>query len=72
MNIRQLGQNGPKVSAIGYGCMGLDFGYAHTVSRADGISLIRAAVERGDIFRHRRSLWPMDQRRNRRRGARTL
>jgi aryl-alcohol dehydrogenase-like predicted oxidoreductase len=50
MNIRQLGQNGPKVSAIGYGCMGLDFGYAHTVSRADGISLIRAAVERGVTF----------------------
>lgn len=50
MKIRQLGQNGPQVSAIGYGCMGLDFGYANTVSRAEGIGLIRAAVERGVTF----------------------
>lgn len=47
---RQLGQNGPQVSAIGYGCMGLDFGYANTVSRAEGIALIRAAAERGVTF----------------------
>ena len=50
MKIRQLGRNGPQVSAIGYGCMGLDFGYANTVSRAEGIGLIRAAVERGVTF----------------------
>jgi len=50
MKIRQLGQNGPQVSAIGYGCMGLDFGYANTLSRADGVAMIRAAVERGVTF----------------------
>lgn len=50
MKIRQLGQNGPQVSALGYGCMGLDFGYANTLSRADGVAMIRAAVERGVTF----------------------
>ena len=50
MNFRQLGPNGPTVSAIGYGCMGLDFGYANTVTRAEGIALIRAAVDRGVTF----------------------
>ncbi|MCK0195707.1 aldo/keto reductase [Ancylobacter sp. 6x-1] len=43
------GRSGLEVSAIGFGCMGLDHGYAgtSTVSRQDGIALIRAAVERG-------------------------
>ncbi|NOW45646.1 aryl-alcohol dehydrogenase-like predicted oxidoreductase [Novosphingobium sp. SG751A] len=50
MKIRQLGQNGPQVSALGYGCMGLDFGYANTLSRGDGVAMIRAAVERGVTF----------------------
>jgi len=50
MKTRQLGQNGPQVSAIGYGCMGLDFGYANILSRADGIAMIRAAAERGVTF----------------------
>lgn len=50
MNFRQLGPNGPTVSAIGYGCMGLDFGYTNTVTRAEGIALIRAAVDRGVTF----------------------
>lgn len=50
MKIRQLGQNGPQVSALGYGCMGLDFGYANTLSRADGVAMIRTAVERGVTF----------------------
>lgn len=47
MQKRILGTNGLKVSALGYGCMGLDFGYANKVSKQDGISLIRQAVERG-------------------------
>ncbi|GHC94359.1 aldo/keto reductase [Novosphingobium pokkalii] len=50
MNTRNLGQRGPVVSALGFGCMGLDFGYGKTVPRADGIALIRAAVERGVTF----------------------
>lgn len=50
MKTRKLGTNGLEVSAIGFGCMGLDFGYATKVSRADGVSLIRAAAERGVTF----------------------
>ena len=46
MNTRELGQ-GLTVSAIGYGCMGLNHGYATPIDRADAVALIRAAVERG-------------------------
>ena len=47
MQKRALGTSGLEVSAIGLGCMGLNFGYGQAVSKADGIALIRAAVERG-------------------------
>lgn len=49
MHTRTLGQN-LTVSALGYGCMGLDFGYANTVSQGDGIAMIRAAFDRGLTF----------------------
>jgi aryl-alcohol dehydrogenase-like predicted oxidoreductase len=49
MKTRTLG-NGLEVSALGLGCMGLNFGYGTAVSKADGIALIRAAVERGVTF----------------------
>ncbi len=39
-----------EVSAIGLGCMGLSFGYGPAVEKQQGISLIRAAVERGVTF----------------------
>jgi aryl-alcohol dehydrogenase-like predicted oxidoreductase len=39
-----------EVSAIGLGCMGLSFAYGKPVDKADGIALIRAAVERGVTF----------------------
>ena len=39
-----------EVSAIGFGCMGLNFGYANSVSKDEGIALIRAAAERGVTF----------------------
>jgi aryl-alcohol dehydrogenase-like predicted oxidoreductase len=39
-----------EVSAIGLGFMGLSFGYGPPVNRQEGISLIRAAVERGVTF----------------------
>ena len=39
-----------EVSAIGYGCMGLDFGYGKKVSKAEGVALIRQAVDRGVTF----------------------
>jgi aryl-alcohol dehydrogenase-like predicted oxidoreductase len=39
-----------EVSAIGLGCMGLSSGYGPAVDKKEGISLIRAAVERGVTF----------------------
>src|SRR4029450_4174122 len=46
MKKRVLGQSALEVSAIGFGCMGLNFGYATSVSKGNGIKLIRQAVER--------------------------
>ena len=50
MQKRQLGSSGLEVSALGLGCMGLSFSYGTPVAEADGIALIRAAVERGVTF----------------------
>lgn len=50
MQQRVLGKSGLEVSAIGFGCMGLNFGYSHMLSRQKGIALIRAAVDRGVTF----------------------
>ena len=50
MRKRKLGNNNLEVSAIGFGCMGLNFGYASSLTREEGINLIRAAVERGVTF----------------------
>jgi aryl-alcohol dehydrogenase-like predicted oxidoreductase len=50
MKTRTLGRSGLEVSALGFGCMGLDFGYAIKVSKAEGVALIRAAVDRGVTF----------------------
>ena len=50
MQKRYLGKSKLEVSAIGLGCMGLSFGYGPAVEKAQGISLIRAAVERGVTF----------------------
>ncbi|RTL44396.1 MAG: aldo/keto reductase [Burkholderiales bacterium] len=47
---RQLGRSGLHVSALGFGCMGLSFGYGPGVDRAAGVQLIRQAVERGITF----------------------
>jgi aryl-alcohol dehydrogenase-like predicted oxidoreductase len=47
---RELGRNGPQVSAIGLGCMGISFSYATALSKEEGVALIRAAVERGVTF----------------------
>src|ERR1700722_11542469 len=46
---RSLGQ-GLKVSAIGYGAMGLSFGYGPPTDKQQAIAVIRAAVERGVTF----------------------
>ena len=50
MQQRELGRSGLKVSALGYGCMGLSFGYGPGVDRDSGVQMIRAAFERGVTF----------------------
>lgn len=45
MKKRKLGNL--EVSAVGYGCMGLSYGYGPATDRHEGITLIRAAAERG-------------------------
>jgi aryl-alcohol dehydrogenase-like predicted oxidoreductase len=50
MQKRKLGKSGLEVSELGFGCMGLSFGYGPATDRQEAISLIRAAVERGVTF----------------------
>src|SRR4029079_11973326 len=50
MRTRQFGTSGLEVSALGFGCMGMSFGYGPAVDREQGISLLRTAVERGITF----------------------
>jgi aryl-alcohol dehydrogenase-like predicted oxidoreductase len=48
MKKRQLGSL--EVSALGYGCMGLDSTYGKPLERAEAIKMIHAAVDRGVTF----------------------
>ncbi|MFT3999060.1 MAG: aldo/keto reductase [Rhizobium sp.] len=50
MKKRVLGKSGLEVSALGFGCMGLNFSYGHSLSKDEGIKLVRDAVERGVTF----------------------
>jgi aryl-alcohol dehydrogenase-like predicted oxidoreductase len=50
METRRLGNSNLEVSAIGFGCMGISFGYGQPAGRAEGIAIIRAAFERGVTF----------------------
>jgi aryl-alcohol dehydrogenase-like predicted oxidoreductase len=50
MNKRQLGRSGLEVSALGFGCMGLSFGYGPGLDRADAVQLIRQAFDSGVTF----------------------
>jgi aryl-alcohol dehydrogenase-like predicted oxidoreductase len=50
MKTRILGKTGLEVSALGFGCMGLDFGYASKLSKQEGVTLIRQAANRGVTF----------------------
>jgi aryl-alcohol dehydrogenase-like predicted oxidoreductase len=50
MKKRVLGKSNLEVSAIGFGCMGLNFSYGHALSKAESVTLIRQAVERGETF----------------------
>jgi len=50
MQKRKLGNSGLEVSALGLGCMGLNFGYGPATEKTAAIALIRAAVEQGVTF----------------------
>src|SRR5262245_61897265 len=50
MKKRELGRSGLEVSAVGFGCMGMSFGYGPAKDRREMIALVRAAVERGVTF----------------------
>jgi len=50
MKTRKLGRSNLEVSAIGFGCMGLSFGYGPAVDTQEGIKVIRRAVELGVNF----------------------
>jgi aryl-alcohol dehydrogenase-like predicted oxidoreductase len=50
MQKRKLGKSGLEVSAIGFGCMGLNYHRGPAPDRREAIALVRAAVERGVTF----------------------
>jgi aryl-alcohol dehydrogenase-like predicted oxidoreductase len=50
MNIRNLGNTGLKVSAMGLGCMGMSFGYGPASDKKEMISLIHEAIDQGVTF----------------------
>jgi len=50
MKKRKLGISNLEVSAIGFGCMGLNYAYSSTLDKQGAIALVRAAVERGVTF----------------------
>ncbi|MHB1937274.1 MAG: aldo/keto reductase [Acidobacteriaceae bacterium] len=50
MDTRALGNSGLKVSALGFGCMGMSFGLGPAKDKKEMISLLHAAVERGVTF----------------------
>ncbi len=47
MQKRRLGTSNLEVSAIGFGCMGLSYGYGPAIEKQQAIAVIEAAVERG-------------------------
>jgi aryl-alcohol dehydrogenase-like predicted oxidoreductase len=50
MQKRKLGNSNLEVSALGFGCMGLNFSYGPAGDRQEMVSLVRSAVERGITF----------------------
>jgi aryl-alcohol dehydrogenase-like predicted oxidoreductase len=50
MQKRKLGKSSLELSAIGFGCMGLNSGYGHPLSKEDATKLIRDAADRGVTF----------------------
>ena len=50
MQKRNLGKSGLEVSAIGFGCMGLNFAYGTAMEKKDAIALLRSAFDNGVTF----------------------
>ena len=50
MQKRMLGASGLEVSALGFGCMGLSYGYGPATEREQAIKVIRAAYDGGVTF----------------------
>src|SRR5450759_3470101 len=50
MRKRKLGKSGLEVSALGFGCMGLSFGYGPATEKQEAIRVIRSAFDRGVTF----------------------
>src|SRR5579864_7171041 len=50
MNKRTLGKSGLEVSALGFGCMGLSFGFGPATEKSEAIKVIRAAYDGGVTF----------------------
>jgi aryl-alcohol dehydrogenase-like predicted oxidoreductase len=50
MKKRTLGNSGLEVSALGLGCMGLNFSYGQPMEKKDAIALLRNAVDEGITF----------------------
>jgi aryl-alcohol dehydrogenase-like predicted oxidoreductase len=50
MQKRKLGRSDLEVSALGFGCMGLSFGFGPATEKAEAIKVIRAAYDGGVTF----------------------
>ena len=50
MQTRSLGHSGLTVSAIGFGCMGLNFAYGPGLGKQEAVGLLREAFEAGVTF----------------------
>jgi aryl-alcohol dehydrogenase-like predicted oxidoreductase len=50
MQKRMLGKSGLEVSALGFGCMGLSFGYGPAMEKGEAIKVMRAAYDGGVTF----------------------
>lgn len=50
MRKRSLGNGGLEVSAIGFGCMGLNHAYGTPMQRGEAVALLRKAVDMGITF----------------------
>jgi aryl-alcohol dehydrogenase-like predicted oxidoreductase len=50
MKKRKLGRSDLEVSALGFGCMGLSFGYGPALEKQSAIALVRDAFESGVTF----------------------